>query len=168
MNSQIEKVIFGGRLLLLPMYLGLLLALVVYDIHFAVLTAEMVWHSFTLSETQILVMMLNLLDIIMVSHLIVMVMIGGFILFISGSYDDDNSAPAYLPKLKWLDHVDPGTLKVKMSMAILGISSIHLLSAFVNADGIDSAHLTKLVIVHLVFVISAMAVAWINRATFKH
>jgi uncharacterized protein (TIGR00645 family) len=110
MNKQFEKFIFSGRLLLIPMYLGLIVTLLVYAIRFSVETFELVWHSFAMSETDMLIAVLQLLDIIMISHLIVMVMIGGYVLFISGSdYDDDQAAatPSELPKLKWLGHIDP-------------------------------------------------------------
>ena len=89
MRTQLEKIVFGGRFLLLPMYLGLLLALVVYTIRFTVQTGSMLMHALTLTDTQILVAVLHLLDIIMVSHLIVMIMIGGYVLFIRSSFDDD-------------------------------------------------------------------------------
>ncbi|MBK9281324.1 MAG: YqhA family protein [Candidatus Obscuribacter sp.] len=168
MNKRFEKIIFGGRLLLLPMYLGLLLTLLVYGVRFLVHAAELVAHSLSYTDSQILITVLHLLDVIMVSHLIVMTMIGGYVLFISGSYEEDPNAVSYLPNLKWLGHIDPGALKVKLSMSILGVSSIHLLEAFVNAENVSSDELIKLVAVHLVFVVSAMAIAWVNRYAFKH
>lgn len=166
MRTQLEKIVFGGRFLLLPMYLGLILALGVYTIRFSVQTGSMLMNALTLTDTQILVSVLHLLDIIMVSHLIVMIMIGGYVLFIRSSFDDDLPATTKLPKLKWLGHIDPGALKVKMSMSILGVSSIHLLEAFVNADNEPADHLTKLIVVHIVFVVSTMAIAWVNRFAF--
>lgn len=167
MKSKVEKIIFGGRVLLLPMYLGLILALAAYAARYIVNVGELLIHFLTFDEVQILVSVLHLLDIIMISHLIVMVMIGGYVLFIGSSDDLDESAPNTLPKLKWLGHLDPGTLKVKMGMAIVGVSSIHLLEVFVDAAHKSTEYLTKLVVVHLVFVISTMAVAGINRFTFK-
>jgi len=171
MNKKFEKIIFSGRLLLLPMYLGLIVTLLVYTVRFSVETFELVCHSFAMSETDMLIAVLQLLDIIMISHLIVMVMIGGYVLFISGSdYDDDQAAvtPSELPKLKWLGHIDPGALKVKMSMSILGVSTIHLLGAFINAQGESIEYLMKLVVVHMVFVVSTLAIAWVSRFAFKH
>ena len=168
MVSQIEKIIFGGRFLLLPMYLGLILALSVYAIRFGAQVWELLVHALTLNDSEILVLILGLLDVIMVCHLIVMVMIGGFVLFITGSFEDDCEQAPHLPRLKWLGHIDPGTLKVKMSMSILGVSTIHLLGAFVDAANQTPEYLTKLVAVHLVFVVSTMAVAWVNRYAFQH
>ncbi len=168
MKLQIEKIIFGGRILLLPMYLGLILALAAYAAKYIVHVAELLMHFLSYDESQILVSVLHLLDIIMVSHLIVMVMIGGYVLFIGSSDDLDENTPNTLPKLKWLGHIDPGALKVKMGMAIVGVSSIHLLEAFVNAAHESSDYLVKLTAIHLVFVISTMAIAAVNRFAFKH
>ena len=171
MRTQLEKIVFGGRFLLLPMYLGLILALAVYTIRFTVQTGSMLMHALTLTDTQILVAVLHLLDIIMVSHLIVMIMIGGYVLFIGdfskSAGDVDHPAPSRLPRLAWLGHIDPGALKVKMSMSMLGVSSIHLLEAFVKADSASFDYLTKLIAVHLVIVVSTVAVAWVNRYAFQ-
>lgn len=146
--------------MLMPMYMALSLTLAVYTLRFSVQTVDLLWHSLSFTDTQILVAVLHLLDIIMVSHLIVMIMIGGYVMFIRSSDEE--------PKLKWIGHIDPGTLKVKMSMSILGVSSIHLLEAFVNAANESQDHLIKLIVVHLVFVVSTVAVAWVNRFTFQH
>lgn len=163
MNTKIEKLMLSSRWLLLPMYLGLSIALMVYTVRFAVQTGELLLHSLTFSDNDILLAVLHLLHIIMVSHLIVMIMIGGYALFIR---EGDSTAP--LPKLQWIGHIDPGALKVKMSMSMIGVSSIHLLEAFVNAHSESVDHLTKLIAVHLVFVVSTMAIAWVNRFAFQH
>lgn len=169
MKTICEKVIFGGRMLLLPMYIGLSLALAVYALRFVVQTGYLIWNSLAFSDTQVLVAVLHLLDIVMVSHLIVMIMIGGYVLFIASAEAEGLEDPASkAPKLKWLGHLDPGALKVKMSMSMLGVSSIHLLEAFINADDASGDHLTKLIVIHLVFVVSTMAVAWVNRYAFQH
>ncbi len=167
MKTLFDKIVFGGRFFLLPMYLGLTLALAVYAVRFCVQSASLVLNVLSYSNTEVLVSVLHLLDIIMVSHLIVMIMIGGYVLFIRSTHEDAASS-SYLPRLTWLDHLDPGALKVKMSMSILGVSSIHLLEAFVNAGGASGDHLTKLIAVHLVFVVSTVAVAWVNRHAFQH
>jgi uncharacterized protein (TIGR00645 family) len=110
----------------------------VYAVRFIVQTAELAWHSVSYSNTEVLISVLHLLDIVMVSHLIVMIMIGGYVLFIGDfskpASDVDHPEPSRLPQLAWLGHIDPGALKVKMSMSMLGVSSIHLLEAFVRAD----------------------------------
>lgn len=162
MKVQIEKVIFGGRLILLPMYLGLIVALAVYVGRYMTEIYLLVEHFFNESDEQILMIVLHLLDKIMISHLIVMVMIGGYVLFIGSSDDEDPTTPNTLPNLKWLGHIDPGTLKVKLGMAIVGVSSIHLLEAFVNAAHESSDYLIKLTIIHLVFVISTFVLAFVN------
>lgn len=170
---QIEKLIFGGRLLLLPMYLGIIVALVVYVLRYIKETMEMAVHALSASDDQILIGALHLLDIIMIGHLLVMAMIGGYIMFISGDPDEGDTSPSgfsffALPRVKWLNHIDPGSLKVKLSMAILGVSSIHLLEAFVNAHNESWEYLIKLIVIHLIFVVSSIAVAWVNRHAFHN
>ena len=166
-SRTLEQIVFGGRFLLLPMYLGLSIALLVYAVRFIVQTAELAWHSVSYSNTEVLVSVLHRLDLVMVSHLPVMIMIGGYVLFIGDfskpASDVDHPEPSRLPQLAWLGHIDPGALKVKMSMSMLGVSSIHLLEAFVRADNASFDHLTKLIAVHLVIVVSTVAVAWVNR-----
>lgn len=162
MNNKVEKVMLLSRWLLLPMYLGLSVALLVYSVRFGVQTGALLWNSLSYTDNEILLAVLHLLHIIMVSHLIVMIMIGGYALFIREA-DDDKA----LPKLRWIGHIDPGALKVKMSMSMIGVSSIHLLEAFVNSHHESAEHLTKLIVVHLVFVVSTMAIAWVNRFAFQ-
>lgn len=168
MKLQFDKIVFGGRFLLLPMYLALSVTLAVYTLRFSMQTFELLYHAVSYSDTQILVAVLHLLDIIMVSHLIVMIMIGGYVLFIRSTFEDELPEASRVPRLKWLGHIDPGTLKVKMSMSILGVSSIHLLEAFVNAANQSTETLVKLVVVHLVFVVSTVAIAWVNKFAFQH
>ncbi len=167
----LEQTVFGGRFLLLPMYLGLSVALLVYAVRFIVQTVDLAWNSISSSNTEVLIAVLHLLDIVMVSHLIVMIMIGGYVLFIGdfskSAGDVDHPESSRLPRLAWLGHIDPGKLKVKMSMSMLGVSSIHLLEAFVKADSASFDYLTKLIAVHLVIVVSTVAVAWVNRYAFQ-
>lgn len=167
----LEQIVFGGRFLLLPMYLGLSVALLVYSVRFIVQTVDLAWNSVSSGNTEVLIAVLHLLDIVMVSHLIVMIMIGGYVLFIGdfskSAGDVDRPEQSRLPRLAWLGHIDPGALKVKMSMSMLGVSSIHLLEAFVKADSASFDYLTKLIAVHLVIVVSTVAVAWVNRYAFQ-
>lgn len=160
-----EKLIFGGRLLLLPMYLGLTVALAVYAVRYVIDIYHLLVNFMSYDDTQILIAVLQLIDIIMVCHLIVMAKMGGYVHFIGNSEEREGESTA--SHLKWLDHVDPGVLKVKLSMAIVGVSSIHLLEAFVDADHASNEHLIKLTILHFVFLISALAVAAVNRFAFK-
>ena len=161
-----EKLIFGGRLLLLPMYLGLTVALAVYAVRYVIDIYHLLVNFMSYDDTQILIAVLQLIDIIMVCHLIVMAKMGGYVHFIGNSEEREGESTA--SHLKWLDHVDPGVLKVKLSMAIVGVSSIHLLEAFVNAHNESWEYLIKLIVIHLIFVVSSIAVAWVNRHAFHN
>lgn len=162
-ESLMLRMVFAARWLLAPLYLGLIPAIALYVFKFFRHLAELVWQSSTLSDTELLLGILKLLDIVMVANLIVMTMIGGFTLFIRRA-SEESKAGSELP---WLNHIDTTALKVKLGMALIGVSSVHLLEAFVNADHTGYGQLTKLVVVHLVFVVSTVAIALIGKHQSK-
>jgi uncharacterized protein (TIGR00645 family) len=157
MNAQknvIGKMIFWSRWLQLPMYLGLIVALGVYAWKFMVVLYELVFHLYELKETDILIQVLTLIDVVMIANLLVMVIIGGYEIFVSRlDLSDSNDQP------EWLDHVDAGVLKVKLGIALITISSINLLRSFINAANMDEHTLKWEVIIHVVLVFSAMFIA---------
>lgn len=157
MNAQknvIGKMIFWSRWLQLPMYLGLIVALGVYAWKFLVVLYELVFHLNELKETDILIQVLTLIDVVMIANLLVMVIIGGYEIFVSRlDLSDSNDQP------EWLDHVDAGVLKVKLGIALITISSINLLRSFINAANMDEHTLKWEVIIHIVLVFSAMFIA---------
>ncbi|WP_460795765.1 TIGR00645 family protein [Microbacterium sp. GXF0217] len=171
----IASLIFVSRWLQAPLYLGLIVAQVVYVIVFMVelwhLIAEDVFGDFThIDEATIMLSVLGLIDVVMIANLLIMVIIGGYETFVSRINTDGHP-----DQPEWLSHVNANVLKVKLAMAIIGISSIHLLKTFIavgnmDADGtkteIGSYTPTGVlwqVVIHMVFIVSALALAWIDR-----
>jgi uncharacterized protein (TIGR00645 family) len=176
----IPRFIFASRWLQLPLYLGLILAQGVYVFHFwveLVHLLEAVFGSQTalqalitsigyksdvqvtsLNETIIMLVVLALIDVVMISNLLIMVIIGGYETFVSRmNLEDHPDQP------EWLDHVNASVLKVKLATAIIGISSIHLLKTFINAANYDVKVLMWQTIIHATFLLSALAIALTDR-----
>src|SRR5215210_8197207 len=124
----LPQLIFGSRWLQLPLYLGLIVAQCVYVILFVKELWHLVSHATSFSEQQIMLVVLGLIDVVMISNLLVMVIVGGYATFVSRlNLQDHPDQP------EWLGHVNAGILKVKLAMAIIGISSVHLLRTFIEA-----------------------------------
>jgi uncharacterized protein (TIGR00645 family) len=158
--------IFASRWLQAPLYIGLILAQCVYVVQFwreLVHLIEMVTVK-NIAETEIMLIVLGLIDVVMISNLLVMVIVGGWETFVSRlELDSHPDQP------EWLSHVNAGVLKVKLATAIIGISSIHLLKTFINAANYDQKTLMWQTFIHLAFLVSALAIAWTERlATDKH
>ena len=165
--GPLPALIFSSRWLQLPLYLGLILAQVVY----VVLFGKELWHlihdSLELTEQQIMLIVLGLIDVVMISNLLVMVIVGGYETFVSRL--DLNGHP---DQPEWLDHVNASVLKIKLALAIVGISSIHLLRTFIEAGnlGKPNANYTTegimwQTIIHVIFILSALGVAGVDRLT---
>ena len=126
--TPLAYVIFGSRWLQLPLYLGLIVAQCVYVFLFLKELTHLVTDANALSEQGIMLLVLGLIDVVMISNLLVMVIVGGYETFVSRlglHYHPDQP--------EWLSHVNASVLKVKLAMAIIGISSIHLLQTFIAA-----------------------------------
>jgi uncharacterized protein (TIGR00645 family) len=172
--------IFSSRWLQLPLYLGLIAAQTVYVYHFwveLVHLLEAVFGSQTalqalvtsigykadiqvtaLNETIIMLVVLALIDVVMISNLLIMVIVGGYETFVSRmNLEEHPDQP------EWLSHVNASVLKVKLATAIIGISSIHLLKTFINAANYDVKVLMWQTIIHVVFLLSALAIAYTDR-----
>src|SRR4051795_4819242 len=151
-------IIFMSRWLQVPLYLGLIVAQAVY----VVLFVKEVWHlvtaSMTLDETSIMLVVLGLIDVVMISNLLIMVIIGGYETFVSRL-----NLEGHPDQPEWLSHVNASVLKVKLATAIIGISSIHLLKTFINADAYDEKTIMAQTGIHFVFLISAIAIALSDR-----
>ena len=154
----LSQLIFTSRWLQLPLYLGLIVAQAVY----AGLFIKEVWHLIThaaeLNETTIMLTVLSLIDVVMVSNLLIMVIIGGYETFVSRLAIEDHP-----DKPEWLGHVNAGVLKVKLAMALISISSIHLLKTFIEADQKTHHAIMWQVIIHTAFLFSALFMAWVDR-----
>jgi len=123
----LPALIFGSRWLQLPLYLGLILAQCVYVFKFMKELIHLVSEATTFSEQQIMLIVLGLIDVVMISNLLVMVIVGGYETFVSRLRLEDHP-----DQPEWLSHVNASVLKVKLAMAIIGISSIHLLKSFIE------------------------------------
>jgi uncharacterized protein (TIGR00645 family) len=161
----LPALIFGSRWLQLPLYLGLILAQGVYVILFLRELWHLVLHATDFTEQQIMLVVLGLIDVVMISNLLVMVIVGGYETFVSRL-----RLQGHPDQPEWLSHVNASVLKIKLAMAIIGISSIHLLRTFIEAGNLGSAKATYTeagimwqVIIHLTFIISALGIAAVDR-----
>src|SRR3569833_2828489 len=127
----IPMLIFGSRWLQLPLYIGLIVGQGVNVILFMKELWHLINHSFDFSEHQILLVVLGLIVVVMISYLLVMVIVGGFETFVSRL-----NLQGHPDEPEWLSHVNASALKIKLAMAIIGISSIHLLRAFIEAGNL--------------------------------
>jgi uncharacterized protein (TIGR00645 family) len=157
--------IFMSRWLQAPLYMGLIVAQVVYVIQFwrelVHLIGMMVSKGGT-TESEIMLIVLGLIDVVMISNLLVMVIVGGWETFVSRL-----ELKNHPDQPEWLSHVNAGVLKVKLATAIIGISSIHLLKTFINAEHLDDKTLLWQTLIHLTFVISALAIAYTETLLAK-
>jgi uncharacterized protein (TIGR00645 family) len=156
--ERLEKFIFWSRWLQAPLYLGLIVAQGVYVYHFFRELAHLILDADVLSEAEVMLIALGLIDVVMIANLLIMVIIGGYETFVS-RLDLDNHPDTP----EWLSHINAGVLKVKLSTAIIGISAIHLLKSFINAGNLPEHTLKWQVVIHIVFLVSALAMAWTDK-----
>ncbi|MDO8375389.1 MAG: YqhA family protein [Polaromonas sp.] len=176
----IPNIIFASRWLQLPLYLGLIAAQAVYVFHFWVELVHLLEAVFgnqtalqalvtsigyksdiqvsQLNETIIMLVVLALIDVVMISNLLIMVIVGGYETFVSRM-----NLEGHRDQPEWLSHVNASVLKVKLATAIIGISSIHLLKTFINAANYDVKVLMWQTIIHVVFLLSALAIALTDK-----
>lgn len=155
---SLEGIIFASRWLQAPLYLGLIIAQGAYVYRFMVELAHLVTQAGQLSESDMVLIILGLIDVVMVANLLIMIIIGGYETFVSRlELEDHPDQP------EWLSHVNAGVLKVKLATALIGISSIHLLKSFINAANLPDRALFWQVAIHLAFLVSALAVAYTDK-----
>ena len=179
----LPNLIFMSRWLQLPLYLGLIAAQCVYVYHFWVELVHLVEAAFgnqealaklitsigyantaapTLNETVIMLVVLALIDVVMISNLLIMVIVGGYETFVSRLRLENHP-----DQPEWLSHVNASVLKVKLATAIIGISSIHLLKTFINAANYSEKVLLWQTVIHVAFLFSALAIALADRVMAK-
>ena len=178
--KPLPNMIFMSRWLQLPLYLGLIVAQAVYvwlfwqELYYLILAAfgnaEALGHVIEavtveglakptkLNETVIMLVVLGLIDVVMISNLLIMVIVGGYETFVSRM-----NLAGHPDQPEWLSHVNASVLKVKLATAIIGISSIHLLKTFINADAYTEKVLIAQTVIHITFLLSAMAIAASDR-----
>ncbi len=157
-NKVLSSVLFGSRWLQVPLYLGLIVAQLVYVVHFMVELEHLVFGTFTLTEEKIMLIVLGLIDVVMISNLLIMVIVGGYETFVSRL-----NLEGHPDEPEWLSHVNANVLKVKLATAIIGISSIHLLKSFINAPNLTNDVLLWQTVIHMAFIVSAVSIAYIDR-----
>jgi uncharacterized protein (TIGR00645 family) len=158
------SLIFGSRWLQVPLYLGLIIAQCVYVFLFLKELWHLISHAGGFTEQQIMLIVLALIDVVMISNLLVMVIVGGYETFVSRL-----DLEGHPDQPEWLSHVNASVLKIKLAMAIIGISSIHLLKTFIEAGnlGTQGAKFTEAgvmwqTIIHCTFILSAMGIAYVD------
>ena len=162
-EKTIEKTILTSRWLLAPIYLALASILVLFGIKIIQETIHLFQKILIISETEIILAVLSLIDLTLIANLLVMVVLSGYETFVS-TIDISEGGE----KPSWLGKVDAGTLKIKVAMAIVAISSIHLLKSFMNLNQGEEKEIFWLVVVHLTFVISALLMALVDKIAFSH
>ena len=163
METWVERVMYASRWLLAPIYIGLSLALVALGIKFFQELFHLLPHVLEISEADIVLVVLSLIDIALVSGLLIMVMFTSYENFVSQIDLKEGTE-----KLAWLGTLDTSSLKSKVAASIVAISSIHLLKVFMNAKNIDNDKLMWYVLIHLTFVVSAYAMGSLDKASRKH
>ena len=156
------QLIFWSRWLQAPLYIGLIVAQGVYVYHFMLELLHLVQKASSIGETEIMLIVLGLIDVVMIANLLIMVIIGGYETFVSRL-----NLKEHPDQPEWLSHVNAATMKIKLSMALIGISSIHLLKTFINAEQMSEQTIQWQVIIHLTFIISAVAMAYTDRIMTK-
>ena len=190
--GALPRAIFASRWLQLPLYLGLILAQGVYVFQFWTELVHLVEAAFgsqpaleslvksigykavpikdaagavigfepiaKLNETILMLVVLGLIDVVMISNLLIMVIVGGYETFVSRM-----NLEGHPDQPEWLSHVNASVLKVKLATAIIGISSIHLLKTFINADNYTDKVLLWQTVIHIAFLFSALAIAYADR-----
>jgi uncharacterized protein (TIGR00645 family) len=176
----LPNLIFMSRWLQLPLYVGLILAQCVYVYHFWIELVDLIGAAMghpaalehiinavaidgaprptKLTESIIMLVVLGLIDVVMISNLLIMVIVGGYETFVSRM-----NLESHPDQPEWLSHVNASVLKVKLATAIIGISSIHLLKTFINASAYDAKTLIAQTGIHITFLVSAMAIAACDR-----
>ncbi|MFF4773236.1 TIGR00645 family protein [Microtetraspora fusca] len=161
-QRSLGYLMFASRWLQVPLYLGLIVAQGVYVWQFMVELWHLVTGDFSASgmnvEQSVMLSVLGLIDVVMISNLLIMVIVGGYETFVSRiNLDGHPDEP------EWLSHVNANVLKVKLATAIIGISSIHLLQTFIRAREMSTDTMLWQTVIHLVFILSAIGLAFIDR-----
>ena len=154
----LSRIIFCSRWLQAPLYIGLIVAQGVYVYQFMMELFVLIKSANHLNEANIMLHVLGLIDVVMIANLLIMVIIGGYETFVTRM-----GIAEHPDQPEWLDHVNSGTLKIKLATALIGISSIHLLKTFINASNVSNETMMWQVIIHVTFVFSAMILAYTDK-----
>lgn len=161
-SQSLERLMYASRWLLAPIYFGLSLALLALGIKFFQELLHFLPHIFEVSETDLILKLLTLIDLVLVASLLIIVMFSGYENFVSQMDLCDSTE-----KLDWLGTHDYGSLKMKVATSIVAISSIHLLKIFMNIDVTPDNKIQWYLLVHLTLVVSALLMGYLDKIA-KH
>jgi uncharacterized protein (TIGR00645 family) len=157
-KNLISRFFFMGRWLQLPLYFGLLIILGAYVYRYVIELFHLVININGFDDTHIMLGVLDLIDVVMIANLLIMVVLGGYETFVSRlNLDSHPDQP------EWLDHLDAGAMKIKLALALIGISSIHLLRTFIDPTKQTNDTVMWQVVIHLTLLLSVLAIAYANR-----
>ena len=162
MERLLGNLMYTSRWLLAPLYIGLSLGLLLLGLKFFQEIIHVLPHVFERSESELVLVILSLIDMSLVGGLLVMVMFSGYENFVARLNIDEGTE-----KLDWLGTMDAASLKMKVASSIVAISSIHLLRVFMDAQNISTEYLLWYVIIHMTFVVSAFIMGYLDKLT-KH
>lgn len=157
LTSIFANIIVASQWLQAPLYFGLIVAQGIYVYQFCVELYHLICGLGGFKSQDIMLMVLGLIDVVMISNLLIMVIIGGYHTFVNKIHFSEQNPP------DWLDHVNASTMKVKLSMALIGISSIHLLKSFIEIEKLQKTDVCIQMGIHLLFILSAIGLAYVAR-----
>lgn len=162
-EKYIERFIFFSRWMQLPVYLGLIVASILYVFKFMIQLWHLISNFSMMNENVIMMTVLGLIDISMVINLLVVVFIGGYITFVSkitfGNHED---------KPDWLSKINASSLKIKLIISLVSISGVHLLKTFIDIHNIPLQDAVLQIVIHIVFIISALLLAYTDKIMYSH
>jgi uncharacterized protein (TIGR00645 family) len=162
-EKKIEQFIFFSRWLQMPVYLGLIVASLLYAIKFMVQLWHLITNFTVLNDNTIMLSVLGLIDISMVINLLVVVFIGGYWTFVSKIEFDSHT-----DKPDWLTKINASTLKIKLIISLVSISGVHLLKTFVDIHNVPLQDALLQIGIHLIFLISAVLLAYTDKIMHSH
>lgn len=162
LKTGIPHIIFMGRWLQAPLYLGLMVILAAYVYRYILELWHLIVQINSLDNVQIMLGVLDLIDVVMIANLLIMVIMGGYENFVSRL-----NLHAHPDQPEWLDELDAGVMKVKLALSLIGISSIHLLRTFIDPTKQTNDTVMWQVIIHLTLIVSVLAIAYTNKLLFR-
>ena len=161
-EKYLAAMVFSSRWLQAPLYIGLIVAQFIYVIQFLRELVHLVASIDHIQENEIMLIVLGLIDVVMISNLLIMVIIGGYETFVSRLRMEHHP-----DRPEWLSYVNANTMKVKLAMALIGISSIHLLRSFINVENMAKEDVMWQAILHGMFLVSAVAMAAVSQMSAR-
>jgi uncharacterized protein (TIGR00645 family) len=162
LKQYIGRFIFMSRWLQAPLYVGLIAVLAAYMYRFIFELVHLIINMNSYTDTVIMLSALNLIDVVMIANLLIMVVMGGYETFVSSLHLESHP-----DQPEWLDHMDAGAMKIKLAIALIGISSIHILRTFIEPDHYTNSSIMWQVIIHITLLISALTIAYTNQLLSK-